>query len=152
MVETKEKWHFFLLVLLLQTIAVTFRGILHGKVEGVTVAMTECIFDWSRETSRGDGRVRKMRTVGRDGERITSRLSCLITSTAGRFCSDVLVSGISSITRIFVICWRQSGSEDLRQMGGKIGYKVWSLGAQTQKKKELKMLLRDKYKRVEVFL
>ena len=59
--------HFFDLVLLLQTIAVTFREILHGGEEGVTVAMTERIFDWSRATSRRDSRVRKMRTVGRDG-------------------------------------------------------------------------------------
>lgn len=86
-------------------IAVTFSGILHHREECVTIAMTERIFDKKRERR---GKARKMKS-GVDETREEDRelhLRHLITSTAGHFTSDILVSHISSIFFfvVFLIC------------------------------------------------
>ncbi len=119
-------WHFFLFVLLRQTIGVTFRGILHCREEWVMVAMTECFFDWRRGARWGDGRARKLRTRRWDWEKITSRPSHLITNTVGLFSSDIFVSGISSVFWIFVISRQQMILEDTWQIKREVACKFWS--------------------------
>lgn len=61
-------WHFFLFVLLLQMIAVTFREILRCIEERDAAPMIECLFDESRGTRWRGGTERKMKTEGQDGE------------------------------------------------------------------------------------
>lgn len=118
-------WHFFLFVSLWPTIAVTFRRILHCREEGDTTAMTECIFDWRRGTRWRRCRARKTRTGGWwDRGRTTLCLSHPITSKARHFVCDILVSDISSIFWVRVICREQQlVLEDSRQMRGKIDWK-----------------------------
>lgn len=95
-------WHFFLFVLLLQMIAVTFREILRCIEERDAAPMIECLFDESRGTRWRGGTERKMKTEGQDGK-IALRSLRLITSTVRRSGSDILAWDVSSI--FWGFCW-----------------------------------------------